>query len=264
MKSNLSDHVFRRLFDLAPMGLALCDPDGALLAVNEAYASILGRSVDETLKLSYWNITPRRYQAQEAELLASLRKTGMYGPYEKEYIHQDGHLVPVRLTLRSIKVDGSRFIWAVVEDLTHERYRILFREVLTGLTLRRMDGDLIAANKAFADLVDRPIEELMKPGLYRRITPKKYHDQEDDILKRMCLDSRYGPYNKQYRRKDGDLISVALEGVRLQIGDSQMILSVVQQGSIEDADFVDELGSSGFYPTEDLIDDEDDTQPIRP
>lgn len=259
---NLPDHLFRRLFDLAPMGLALCDPDGTLLAVNEAYAAIIGRTVAETIALSYWNITPRRYERQEADLLASLRKTGRYGPYEKEYIHRDGHLVPVRLTLRSIVVDKRSFIWAVVEDLSHERYRTLFREALMALTLRGMNGELIAVNKAFADLVGRTVEETLKPGRYRLLTPKIYDAKEKELLETVSRDGRYGPYNKHYHHKDGKLVPVFLNGVRLEIGDSQFIWSVVEQG-ILDLDAVD-LGSSGFYPAPDLGEEEDETEAIRP
>lgn len=266
--ADLSDHVFRRLFDLAPIGLALCDAHGKLLAVNEAYASIIGRTVAETLGLSYWNITPRRYESQEADLLESLRKTGLYGPYEKEYIHRDGHLVPVRLTLRSIKADGKSFIWAVVEDLSQERYRILFREALMGLTLRRMSGELVAVNRAFASLLGGTIEDLLKPGRYLRITPEEYHAQEAELLEKMIGDVQYGPYDKEYFHKSGRRIPVQLNGVRLEIGNSHLILSVVERGIIE-AEAVDLKGSSGIFPAQDfpaqdMEGDDDENRPIVP
>lgn len=39
---------------------------------NPAFASILGRSVEETLKLTYRDITPEKYVAEEQAQLASL------------------------------------------------------------------------------------------------------------------------------------------------------------------------------------------------
>lgn len=92
--------------------------DGTLIDVNEAYAKIIGRTVEETLKLTYWDITPEQYREEELKQLESLRKTGRYGPYEKHYIHKDGHLVPVRLQGILVKIEGEDFIWSSVEDIT--------------------------------------------------------------------------------------------------------------------------------------------------
>ncbi|GEM_PF-3938043 len=62
----------RLLFNSSPIGLALCRMDGSLVDVNPAYAKILSRTIDETLKLSYWDITPKKYADQETLQLKSL------------------------------------------------------------------------------------------------------------------------------------------------------------------------------------------------
>ncbi|MEE9376899.1 MAG: PAS domain S-box protein [Candidatus Lokiarchaeia archaeon] len=111
--------IFNRLLvDTLPIGLALCHMDGSLIDVNPAYAKILGRSIEETLKLTYWDITPKKYNKQELAQLESMEKTGHYGPYEKEYIHRNGHLVPVRLSGLVIEKESEQFIWSSVEDIT--------------------------------------------------------------------------------------------------------------------------------------------------
>lgn len=109
------------LFEHATSGLALCRMDGTMVRVNSVYAQILGRSISETLGLTYWQITPESYAEQEAEQLKSLECFGHYGPYEKEYIHADGHLVPVRLSGRIVEFDGERLIWSSVEDITERK-----------------------------------------------------------------------------------------------------------------------------------------------
>lgn len=117
-----SEAYNRMLFDRSPIGLALAQLDGKLLDVNSAYADIIGRTIDETLNLSYWDITPEKYAAQEKQQLASLDSTGAYGPYEKEYIHKDGHLVPVRLKGLLVERNGDKFIWSSVEDITESKW----------------------------------------------------------------------------------------------------------------------------------------------
>jgi PAS domain S-box-containing protein len=116
-----SEEYNRNLFEQSPIGLALCRMDGTFVDVNSAYAKIIGRSVEETMALTYWDITPKKYFEQEQTQLESLAKTGQYGPYEKEYTHKDGHLVPVRLSGRIIERQGAQFIWSSVEDITERR-----------------------------------------------------------------------------------------------------------------------------------------------
>ena len=116
-----SERYNRMLFDSSPIGLALCRMDGSLIDVNEAYAKIIGRTVAETLKFSYWDMTPKKYAEQEQAQLRSLETAGRYGPYEKEYIHREGRLVPVRLHGLLIERGGEPCIWSSVEDITERR-----------------------------------------------------------------------------------------------------------------------------------------------
>ncbi|MEH2220625.1 MAG: PAS domain S-box protein [Nostoc sp.] len=118
---NQPNEYNRQLFEQCPTGLALCRTDGTLIDINPAYAAILGRTVPETLNLTYWQITPEKYAATEQSSLEDLERTGRYGPYEKEYIHKDGHLVPVRLSGLMIEKDGEQLIWSSVEDISDLR-----------------------------------------------------------------------------------------------------------------------------------------------
>lgn len=116
-----SEAYNRMLFEQSQMGLALASMEGKLVDINPAYAAIIGRTIEETKQLTYWDITPERYATQEHEQLESLEKTGRYGPYEKEYIHKNGHLVPVRLQGLVIEKDGEKYIWSSVEDITEQK-----------------------------------------------------------------------------------------------------------------------------------------------
>ncbi|NOR52386.1 MAG: transporter substrate-binding domain-containing protein [Gammaproteobacteria bacterium] len=116
-----SEAQLRTLFETLTTGLALCRIDGSLVKVNEAYASILGRTIEETINLTYWDITPKKYADNEKEQLELLNTTGQYGPYIKEYIHKDGHLVPVQLMGSLIEQGDETYIWSVVEDITERR-----------------------------------------------------------------------------------------------------------------------------------------------
>lgn len=108
----------RHLIEQCPIGLVLCQTDGTLIDINPAFAEILGRTVPETLQFNHWQITAENYIATEQAILENLEQTGSYGPYEKEYIHKNGHLVPVKVLGRMIEKDGQKMIWASVEDIS--------------------------------------------------------------------------------------------------------------------------------------------------
>jgi len=117
-----NESFMRFLLDTTPIGLALARLDGSLVEANPAFAAITGRSVDEIIGLSYWDITPsmchEQEQEQEQAQLETLKQTGRFGPYEKEFLHKDGHAVPVRLSGRLIEREGQQYIWSTVEDLS--------------------------------------------------------------------------------------------------------------------------------------------------
>jgi len=111
------------LFDTTPIGLALCKMDGQIVDVNTAYCDIVGYNEADVKQLSYWDLTPKEYEALEQRQLESIKTLGFYGPYEKEYRHKDGHRVPVLLNGLRIEMDGETFIWSTIEDMT-ERHAI--------------------------------------------------------------------------------------------------------------------------------------------
>lgn len=129
------------LLDFSPIGLALCNMDGSHVEINTAYADIIGREVEETLKLTNWDITPEKYYDQEKIQLKKISKTGRYGPYEKEYIHKNGNLIPVNLFGIVLNKDGKQYIWSSVEDITERKksekeiYRLLENSEKSGRVL---------------------------------------------------------------------------------------------------------------------------------
>ncbi|MBS1186649.1 MAG: gmr 10, partial [Burkholderiaceae bacterium] len=134
-----SERDGRMLFETSMLGLMLCRMDGTIVDANQACADIVGRTIPEMLKLTYWQITPAEYAKREQQQLDSLKTTGHYGPYEKEYIHKSGKRVPVRMSGRLIERRGEQFIWSSIEDITQSRATeerinfLAFHDALTGL-----------------------------------------------------------------------------------------------------------------------------------
>jgi PAS domain S-box-containing protein len=357
-----NESFMRFLLDTTPIGLALARLDGSLVEANPAFAAITGRSVDEIIGLSYWDITPSIYHEQEQALLEMLKQTGRYGPYEKEYLHKDGHAVPVRLSCRLIEREGQQYIWSTIEDLSaireseilssrlsnilehsfdeiyiidgdtlrflqvskgalmnlgysmeemremtpvhlkpdftekmfdeliaplrtgekqqlvfgtrhqrkdgshypvevrlqfsgegkeavffafildltereqaeealrssEEKLRKMFDFSPLGIILNAMDGQFIEANPAMLKMVGYTLEE-MNALSYWDLTPAKYEKDEARQLESLAKTGRYGPYEKEYIRKDGSLVSINLNGVLITGSDNkQYIWSTIE------------------------------------
>ncbi len=174
-----SENYNRTLFEQSTIGLALASLDGRLVDINSTFARIIGRTVEATRALSYWEITPEKYKEKEQEQLDSLTKTGKYGPYEKEYIHKDGHLVPVRLQGLIIERNGEKFIWSSVEDISERRKAelelIAAKEKLSGILERISDGfgsldrdwNYTYVNEKLAQNVGKKREELLGQNIWK-------------------------------------------------------------------------------------------------
>ncbi len=180
-----SEAYNRTLFNQSPIGLALTKMDGQLIDINGSFAKIIDRTIDETLTLSYWDITPKKYAEQEQHQLDSLNSTGRYGPYEKEYIHKDGHLVPVRLQGLIIEKEGIPHILSSVEDITESKlaeknlkeskffFEQLFVQSSTSTQLLDPDGWCIKINPKLSELFG------VMPA---HIEGKKYNILKDDEI----------------------------------------------------------------------------------
>lgn len=97
-----------------------------------------------------------------------------------------------------------------------------------GIALTDMKGRYIEFNQAFQNICGYSAEEL-KILDYWMLTPRKYDADEARQLESLQRIGRYGPYEKEYIRKDGSLIPLQLNGVLITGSDGQKyIWSIVQ------------------------------------
>ena len=119
-KLRKSEERFQFLFKYSPIGMAMVDhATGDFVEVNDALLNYTQYTKDEFLKLSFWDITPPEYAAQEQEQIETLNKTGTFGPNYKEYIRKDGTRFPISIRgFILTDVDGRKLVWGIIEDLS--------------------------------------------------------------------------------------------------------------------------------------------------
>lgn len=92
-----SKEKYRALFDSNMIGIAISDLENSILEVNDAFLEVIGYTRQDFKKgnLTWADISPKKYDDIDIKKLKELVTTGRMVPFEKEYIHKKGHLVPV-------------------------------------------------------------------------------------------------------------------------------------------------------------------------
>ncbi|HZL11527.1 MAG TPA: PAS domain S-box protein [Prolixibacteraceae bacterium] len=224
----------RALFEHTTIGLALTTMSGELTDINPSFAEIIGRTVEETLKLTYWEITPEKYREQEQQQLKRLSTTGKYGPFEKEYIHKDGHLVPVSLQGKIIERQGVKYIWSSVEDITErqqagqmlreseKRFSTTFHNSPVGINIFRLsDNHSVDVNEAYLKIIGYSYDEVVGStsadlNLFLDLELRKKWMEE------MVRKGKVESQQAKIRRKSGEIRDVLVSLERIEIGGEKL------------------------------------------
>lgn len=118
-----SEERFRKVFEEAPIGMALVNHDCRIIKANQALADMLGYTVPELTGLTFMDVT---YPDDIAEDLASFRKllNGRLANYrlEKRYVRKTGEIRWGNLTVTPLRVQGEiRYALGMVEDITERK-----------------------------------------------------------------------------------------------------------------------------------------------
>ncbi|HEX3964555.1 MAG TPA: SpoIIE family protein phosphatase [Trebonia sp.] len=122
------------------LGVLMASEKGVLEA-NDAFLDMIGytRGDLEAGRITWDAITPPEWVATFNEAIEQMRRTGAALPYEKEFLHRDGHRVPVLVGAAVLDHNPLRWTKFVV-DLTarqraeRERAELLAREQAARLT----------------------------------------------------------------------------------------------------------------------------------
>ena len=115
---------FRGAFDGAASGMALVGLDGRWLQVNRALCEILGYSESELLTRTFQDITHPDERDRDVGQMHKLLAGATRGyQVEKRYLHKDGHIVWVFLSVSLVRDSAGRPLYFVshINDLTDRK-----------------------------------------------------------------------------------------------------------------------------------------------
>jgi len=225
-----------------------CDFASGITQVNRRWAAMLGYRPEDLAPLTKQNwqslVHPLDLPEVEKAFATCKSNRGSVFVHELRMRHIDGSWIWILargkvlewadngqpLRMGGIHVDVSaRKLTELSLQQGEIRFRSLFDLSPVGISLTDLQtGRFLQVNDALLVPTGYTREELL--GMtYWDLTPEAYVSQQGLQLKQLELSDRYGPYEKEYRRKDGSSYPVLLSGIRLRDANGrELIWSIVQ------------------------------------
>jgi diguanylate cyclase (GGDEF)-like protein/PAS domain S-box-containing protein len=220
------NEFLRTILESEPECVKVVAPNGELLQMNRAgLAMIEVDSVTEARQIGLLNMIQPEFRDAFVNLQKSVFK-GNAGQLEFMVKGNKGSLRWLITHASPLRDKNGRVaaMVGVTSDITErkrmesalreseEKLRGFYELSPLGIALTDMDGHYVEFNEAFRRICGYSEEEL-KALDYWALTPKKYEADEARQLESLNTTGHYGPYEKEYIRKDGSPIPLRLNGV---------------------------------------------------
>ena len=119
-----SEQRYRNLHESLRDAFARCDLAGRIVECNHAFLDLLGYDESELLGLNFRQITsPRWHESEEGILRDEVMVSGASNVYEKEYVHKDGHLIPIEIRTYLLRDEHEQPVgmWAIIRDISERK-----------------------------------------------------------------------------------------------------------------------------------------------
>jgi two-component system, sensor histidine kinase len=232
----------KAILETASDGIHIIDADGVLIEANPAFLSLLGHGPSAIGLLTVLDWTLRSQWDEVRRQNSALIESREAIAFETRYRHRDGHVIDVEIHARGMRIDGQRVLYCAARDVSErkrneallrnqeralreseEKLRGLYELSPLGIAMADLQGRFIAFNHAFERICGYSTEEL-KALTYQAVTPQRYRASDAEQAETLMRTGHFGPYEKEYIRKDGSLAPLSLNGILIRGGDGQQYI----------------------------------------
>ncbi|CDH44518.1 PAS domain S-box protein [Candidatus Contendibacter odensensis] len=218
-----SEARFRSIFDHAPLGIALVNSaDGRITLCNAAFQHLIGYSAEQLQGMTVAEITCPDDISKDMEQYRALLEDRLSNySMEKRYLHRDGAIVWVNLTVSAIRDEAGKPAYAMgmVEDITERKraekaiqenerlFRLLFEK--SGDANLLLDGEIFFdCNEITVKMLGAVTKEQVLQRRPAELSPERQPDgrlSADKAQEIIAMTFREGSHRFEWvhRRLDG-------------------------------------------------------------
>ncbi|TCV83621.1 MULTISPECIES: PAS domain S-box protein [Methylomonas] len=258
-KTHVAEARFKAMFQQSPLGTALIDSHtGHLYEVNQTYADIVGRPLEQLTDIDWMQIThPDDIQA-DLDNMARLNAGEIDGfQMNKRYIRPDQSIVWISMTIAPVKVsngESPRHL-CLIKDITQrletekqlaeaqaiaakfhseQRYAALVDQDIVGIAEADLTGRLTFVNDRYCAITGHTREQLLGREVLS-ITHPDDREHNADQFAHMAASGKSFVIEKRYVRADGEIswalntVSAIRDESGLPVTFSAMVLDITER-----------------------------------
>ncbi len=217
---------FEGLLRSMPDAMAIANPNGVIVHVNDQMAKTFGYKEDQLIGQNVEILIPDRFRHghvhQRQGYMANPKPRQMGLGLELHAMNRNGEEFPVEISLNHQEIEGEKFVWIAIRDISdrkkveeslresNERFLSSFKYASIGMALVSTEGKWIKVNKSVCRIVGYSEEELMKMTFQDITYPDDLDIDLDNVQKMLRQEIRSYQIEKRYIHKDGSIVWVLL------------------------------------------------------
>jgi len=243
-----SEKLFRSAMEYSAIGMALVAPDGKWLEVNRAVCQITGYSREELLAINFQIIThPEDLDTEISQMHRMLRGETVTNQMEKRYIHKDGHIVWILLTVALVRdnLEKPLYFIAQIQDITgrkqaektlqenERKYRELVENANSIIMRWRCNGHITFINEFGQKFFGYAEDELVGRHVVGTIVPETESTGRDlrPLMREICRNPKEFESNvNENVRRSGERVWIAWTN-KIVFDDTGQVKEILSIGS---------------------------------
>ena len=259
-----SEHRYRSLVENIPGAAYRClaDDNWTILYISDSVTDITGYPVDDFIdnkRLDWHSLIHPDDLAQTTKAVEDGIASAKPWSIEYRLIHKNGITRWIIETAQALRDDDGKvmyldgFILDNTErklaelELSHYREHLeelvqartvklneitqnnrnLFNASPVGLVLCSMDGQFIDVNPSFLKIIGYSEEETKKLTFWD-VSPQEQRERDQQALLSLEQHGHFGPMEKEYLTKNGELVPVRISGITIELGGKKYNWSSVE------------------------------------
>jgi len=226
--------TFRALLNCPDNVVILVDTEGTILECNETFACRFGKSVDDLIGKSGWDLIPEGIVEQRKTFFEEVIRTGQPVRFEDErdgiwndnsmypVVDDNGQVIKVAVFARDI-TERHQMEEALRES--EKWYRALFEATPVGIGIADLDGNVLAINQNMCEITGYSLEELQRIKL-----ENTYVDPDDRrrLLQALQESGKVRDWEIELKKKDSTVYSVLLNMDLMEMGGQKVLFTNVR------------------------------------